>query len=78
MTITTKSSLLLAITLTLTGCSTYPLGVSKAEWDTMSPEKQEEYRKLQAIAESQKRQDNDADRRYIEQSIRNAEAAATR
>lgn len=70
-----RSFLLLAATaISFTGCASYPLGLSKAEWEAMSPAKQEEYRKLQSIADGQKRQDADADRRHVEQAVRSAEA----
>jgi hypothetical protein len=68
----------LATAMLLTGCATYPLGVSKSEWDAMSPAKQDEYRKLQTVADGQKRQEADADRRQVEQSVRSAERSANR
>ncbi len=76
-----SQSRLLAVSLAvalLAGCATYPLNVSKSEWDAMTPAKQEEYRKLQAIADGQKRQDAAADRKHVEQSVRSAEAASNR
>jgi hypothetical protein len=57
----------------LSGCAALPLGVSKAEWDAMSPQKQVEYRRLQSMADNQKRQDAARDRSYVEQSIKQAE-----
>lgn len=69
---------LLALISLLAGCATYPLGVSKSEWDAMSPAKRDEYWKLQSIADGQKRQDAEADRKHVEQSVRGAEASAIR
>jgi hypothetical protein len=47
----------------LTGCATsYPLGLTKSEWEVLPPAKQSEYRALQKIKDNQARQD--AERRY--------------
>jgi uncharacterized lipoprotein YajG len=51
----------------LSGCAAYPLGLSKAEWEALPPQKQAEYRRTQTLADNQKRQDGESDRRYAEQ-----------
>jgi hypothetical protein len=73
-----RKVLLIVFAGALSGCATYPLSVSKSEWEAMSPAQQAEYRKLQSLADNQKRRDADADRRYIDQSMRSAESAASR
>jgi hypothetical protein len=40
---------LVIIVVSLSGCVTRPPGISKTEWNSMSPEKQAEYRKLRTI-----------------------------
>jgi hypothetical protein len=61
----------------LVGCTSYPLGLTKSEWEALTPAKQAEYRKLQSqkSAEEQtaadvQRANDESERRAIEQSLR--------
>jgi len=53
------------------GCTSYPLGLTKSEWEALTPAKQAEYRKLQEIQDDQDQVDADR-RRANDQSERNA------
>ena len=62
----------------LTGCTAYPAGLTRSEWEALTPAKQAEYRKLQKIQDAQKQSDADqqrtnaeSERRAVEQSLWN-------
>jgi len=47
----------------LVGCATYPMGLTKEQWNTLSPEQQSDYRVKQSQLDEQNRQANEALRR---------------
>jgi len=62
----------------LSGCATRPPSVSKSEWNSISPQQQAEYRRLERIADNQRRLDTESDRRYVEQAVKRAESQFSR
>ena len=75
----TLNLLVLAASLAiLSGCATLPRGVSKVEWNAMSSKEKAEYRRLEKIADNQRRLDAENDRRYAEQSVKRAESQFSR
>ena len=63
--------------ISLAGCTSYPLGLTKSEWEALTPAKQAEYRKLQKLQNDQNQADADwqrandqSERNAIEQSLR--------
>lgn len=49
-------SLVLAV-ITITGCQSYPLGLSKVEWEALPPEQQADYRRQQTNIDEQRRKE---------------------
>jgi len=76
---TTLNLYVLAASLALlSGCAALPLGVSRSEWDAMSPKQQADFRRLEKIADNQRRLDAEGDRRYSEQAVKRSESQFSR
>jgi hypothetical protein len=56
-----------------TGCVSYPLGLSKSEWEAMSPKKQAEYRALQNIKDGYSAHDNQQVRQAVDAQAKQIE-----
>ena len=78
MSTTLKLFVLAASLAILSGCAALPLGVSRSEWDAMSPGQQAEYRRLEKIADNQRRLDVESDRRFAEQAVKRSESQFSR
>lgn len=65
--------LILTLASLLMGCTTYPLGLNREQWDALPPEQQAEYRAKQYSIDEERRQVAEA--RRIEQNRIAAEAA---
>lgn len=70
-------ALSLAILAMLVACATYPMGLTKEQWEMLSPEQQADYRAKQAEIDAQQRAEREArlqeQRRVEEQRRREAE-----
>jgi ATPase subunit of ABC transporter with duplicated ATPase domains len=53
----TKLLYLALALVTLAGCQSYPMGLSKTEWETLPPEQQAEYRHQQSLIDEQRRRE---------------------
>lgn len=58
------------------GCSTYPLGLSQAEWNQLTPAQQAEYRKLDRIQSAQQGRKLKSDAESIQGMTKSAGAEA--
>lgn len=61
----------------LAGCSSYPLGLTRAEWESLPPAKQAEYAKLQKVKEGQDRVDADRSRSTTDRMVQETERSHT-
>jgi len=52
-----KFLFLTLVVITLAGCQSYPMGLSKAEWQLLPQEQQAEYRRQQAVIDEQRRRE---------------------
>lgn len=52
--------LALLMALVLAGCATYPMGLTKAQWNALSPQQQEEYSNKQVKLDKQREQAREA------------------
>lgn len=59
------------LTALLAGCQSYPMGLSEAQWNTLSPEQQADYTRQQAQVNERRRQQQEA----AEQHRKSEEAA---
>lgn len=55
-----KTIFSLLATLVLVGCQSYPMGLSKEEWEALPPEKQAEYQRQQTLINEQRRKEREA------------------
>ncbi|HEY1170759.1 MAG TPA: hypothetical protein VGH19_05255 [Verrucomicrobiae bacterium] len=52
-----KLPMLALVLVTLVGCQSYPMGLSKVEWEALPPEQQAEYRRQQSLIDEERRRE---------------------